>query len=775
MSMKILKKIIDYRRRKDDGLPALPPTLRSNEPVIENQSPAQYQKQHRGNAAAYEAYFRGMDASMQQKIALTTAHFPSHGRIVDMGSGSGRGTFDLACLYDGLEMIGIDINPMSVEMSRRQFSRQNLSYVVGDISEKVFLNESLDGILNSSVLHHVTSFNNFDVRLVLKALDNQVAQLRPNGVLIIRDFVIPDGPAQVYLDLPRDDGEPAGEIKKLSTAALFERFAQEFRSSVNPTGPVPFDRMVSRNASSFNRYRVALRAATEFVLRKDYRADWATEIIEEYTYLSQQQFEQAFRERGLRIVVSMPIWNPWIVQNRFVGKFFLYDLNESLLPFPPTNYLIVGEKVSQGSGVELMELEREEITEPKFLSLKTYRDKRNGQIWELAERPNRTIDLLPWFEDEGQIFVLARKDYPRPIVNACPELRPLHSAGFSGYLTEPISALVSGREDTATAIIRILQERAGLSESDIVTFDAGQSYFTSAGGIDEYVTSCTMQISHWERQVQPAAKTTPFIETGLIRELDAIQVLRASNVGGMFDARLEINIYRLLRLLNRSVGPWIGASLDFAEQKIPDTFQFDSETTLSSESQSAFEECEGQRANFLTLRSAKFVECDAKGSILAQAEFEYVVPRDYSEHTVIAAPVIKTSADAFIGLEHRHLPAAQRFTGNPRIVCVPAWRLPKTVAHISELEQFVSQALKRDFNLVSTRTRELGGAYFTSPGVTPELVYPLAIEVNSEDVDQSPLNWISLKELIKEIDSISDAHTLIAAYRMAHALGVLTL
>ena len=36
---------------------------------------------------------------MQQKVALTTAHFPSRGRVADMGSGSGRGTYDLACLY----------------------------------------------------------------------------------------------------------------------------------------------------------------------------------------------------------------------------------------------------------------------------------------------------------------------------------------------------------------------------------------------------------------------------------------------------------------------------------------------------------------------------------------------------------------------------------------------------------------------------------------------------------------------------------------------------
>ena len=241
---------------------------------------------------------------MQQKVALTTAHFPVRGRIADMGSGSGRGTFDLASLYDGLELVGVDVNPISVERAHEKFQRSNLSYVVGDISQMVFPANSLDGILDSSVLHHVTSFNNFDVNRVLTTLDNQVAQLKPGGVIIIRDFVIPDGPEQVFLDLP------------LTTAALFEIFARDWRSSVNPDGPVPFEKLGSPR-EGFVRFRVTLRAAAEFVLRKDYRADWDTEVLEEYTYLSQAQFEAAFRARGLRVVTSRPLWNPWIVQESF--------------------------------------------------------------------------------------------------------------------------------------------------------------------------------------------------------------------------------------------------------------------------------------------------------------------------------------------------------------------------------------------------------------------------------------------------------------------------
>ncbi|HKF59487.1 MAG TPA: class I SAM-dependent methyltransferase, partial [Blastocatellia bacterium] len=123
----------------------------------------QYQKQDRGNKAAYEAYFAGMDASVQQKIALTTAHFPTSGKVADMGCGSGRGTYDLGCLYQDLEIVGVDVNPVSVERAAEMYTRPNVRFVAGDISDMVFPPESLDGILDSSVLHHVTSFNGYDL------------------------------------------------------------------------------------------------------------------------------------------------------------------------------------------------------------------------------------------------------------------------------------------------------------------------------------------------------------------------------------------------------------------------------------------------------------------------------------------------------------------------------------------------------------------------------------------------------------------------------------
>jgi ubiquinone/menaquinone biosynthesis C-methylase UbiE len=710
-----------------------------------------YGKQHRGSAAAYESYFSGMDSSMQQKVALTTAHFPVRGRIADMGSGSGRGTFDLASLYDGLELVGVDVNPISVERAHEKFQRANLSYVVGDISQMVFPENSLDGILDSSVLHHVTSFNNFDVNRVLTTLDNQVAQLKPGGVIIIRDFVIPDGPDEVFLDLPS------------STAALFEIFARDWRSSVNPHGPVPFEKFESPR-DGFARYRITLRAAAEFVLRKDYRDDWATEVLEEYTYLSQAQFEAAFRARGLRVVTSRPLWNPWIVQNRFEKQFYLSDLNDQPLPFPPTNYLIVGEKVGADEGVELCESRNEVLVAPKFLKLSAYRHRETNEVFELVERPHQTVDILPWTDDDGQVLVLAKKDFPRPLVNACADQVRLAGASLSGYITEPISAIVEG-PPSREAVIEILRERASLTETDVISIGEPHSYYTSPGGINELVMACLVQARPQSSFNAVFPNYTSFKSAGTVRALDAQQVLRASHVGGMFDARLEINIYRLLHELKRSHGPWIGAPIELTQQ------QFEASDALSLTPHSAFDSCEvPAEPQFLSIREGTFRERTRSGEVISEVAFEYVVPQKLSLSTVTVVPVVKTVSATYLGVELRDLPAVQSFAATSRILTIPSWRLPLSLKSIGELPAFVTTALHRDFSLTVRNTWELGGSYFSSPGVTPEVVYPFVVEVEASDVTSSPVHFIDLLDL--NLDELHDGHLLIATHRLRHALGM---
>jgi hypothetical protein len=47
------------------------------------------------------------------------------------------------------------------------------------------------------------------------------------------------------------------------------------------------------------------------------------------------------------------------------------------------------------------------------------------------------------------------------------------------------------------------------------------------------------------------------------------------------------------------------------------------------------------------------------------------------------------------------------------------------------------------------------------------------VEVEADAACDSRLRWLPLEVLIGELDSVRDAHLLVVAWRLAHALGVL--
>ena len=174
---------------------------------------------------------------------------------------------------------------------------------------------------------------------------------------------------------------------------------------------------------------------------------------------------------------------------------------------------------------------------------------------------------------------------------------------------------------------------------------------------------------------------------------------------------------------------------------------------------------------FLSIREGNFLERTHTGDVISGVPFEYVVPQELSFSTVTALPVVKTERGVFVGLEVRDLPAVQACTGNSRVVTAPAWRIPRSLRSVRELPAFVSAGIRRDFALAAQNVWELGGPYFSSPGVTPEVVFPFAIEVEANDIASSQLRFMDCAVLGARLDEIQDAHLLIAIWRLRHALG----
>ena len=176
------------------------------------------------------------------------------------------------------------------------------------------------------------------------------------------------------------------------------------------------------------------------------------------------------------------------------------------------------------------------------------------------------------------------------------------------------------------------------------------------------------------------------------------------------------------------------------------------------------------RPQFLSLYEGSFEERDSAGGTLAEARFEYVRPGRLSDNTLVVLPAFRTAQGVFVGVEHRDLPAAQSFGGSSVMAAAPAWRLPPTVTHLSEIPHFLKAALRRDFNLDAGLVWELGGAYLPTAGVTPEVVYPFVVEVEAGQCPHAGLQFVALSELTGQSGLLRDAHLLVVTHRLAHAL-----
>lgn len=723
-----------------------------------------YSQQHRGDSEAYQRYLAGMDRSMRQKVALTAAHLLGEGKVADMGMGSGTGTQALAQLYPRMQVVGVDVNPEMVERAKTKLTLPNLDFVAGDIATRVFPPNSLDAIFDSSVLHHVTSFNGYDHEAAARALQAQVEQLAPGGSLIVRDFVAPaDG--MVLLDLPSTDGDDTDAPQSCSSARLFQRFAREFRP-LSPSPGFSFE-TVQGAEPGFQRYRVEQRLAAEFLLRKDYRADWDSEVLEEYTYFSQARFEAEYERLGLRLLASFPIHNPWIVQNRFIGKARLWSIEQEPLEFPATNVLVVGEKVSQNEGVRF-EAGAEQPSNG-FLLTHCLRHVRSGALRDLVRRPGTSLDILPWFEAGGALFVLARKAHPRPVLQAKDADPSIDGGSAVGYVTEPILS-VQGDMPIALTAEAALESAAGIAPHQIKSLEEASRYYPSPGGLLEQVRAVHVEVTptYLQRDVENASG---FSTGGSVRAIDAHQLLRAAQVGALPDARLELNVYELLLKRKEDPGPWIGADLTLTEHP-PHPEQFLARFDLPR--RRSFEPAPpGTSAGFLQRQCRTFHELASDGRTLLSQPREYVIPQRLSSNTVACALLRRVAGEVLIGLDEDDLPAAQCFDGSSAIWVTPAWRLPREVKTRGAALAWTEQQLHQTYGVASASFTELGGRYHPSAGVTPEIVFPYAVDARITAPGKRHLHWAPLRQVIAGLSHFTDGHLRIAALRAAHSLGLL--
>lgn len=93
----------------------------------------------------------------------------SSDNVLDLGCGNGFLTYDVA--KKAKEVVGIDIKDYNIKGAKKNFSRDNLKYIVGDATEYDF-GHRFDKIVLSNVLEHIE--NRVELLTKLKKISNTI-------------------------------------------------------------------------------------------------------------------------------------------------------------------------------------------------------------------------------------------------------------------------------------------------------------------------------------------------------------------------------------------------------------------------------------------------------------------------------------------------------------------------------------------------------------------------------------------------------------------------
>jgi len=314
----------------------------------------------------YETYRKAFDDGAERKYEQVR-NLVRSGRIVDIGCATGSIIKQLAAderLRES-DIYGIEVARKLYDLCEQrkangEFNNENVFFYQRNIAQgAIFPKNSINTTLTFSLTHEIESY--LGRKPLLRLIKQIYQQTAPGGVYINVDVIGPsDKDVVILAKLNKDDGKAADEVRRefaeshdnlshyldsLSTHARFEEFAKDFRAV---EGDKIEYQIVTLGGSEY--VKTKLEYMAEFMSKKDYTDNWLSEMHERFCFWSFEDWQTELTKVGFTVSRDSKTYqNPWIVKNRFENKVELYKLvNEKAtkIPYPPTNVVLVAEKLS---------------------------------------------------------------------------------------------------------------------------------------------------------------------------------------------------------------------------------------------------------------------------------------------------------------------------------------------------------------------------------------------------------------------------------------------
>lgn len=250
---------------------------------------------------------KNIEPAVIRKAWFTLSHLllDEGAKVVDMGCDDGQMTYAMAAMSPKLKFIGIDKSKRQINKAKEQYKLFNLDFQVGEATADIFDEESIDAIINSYVLHEVFSGSRYSERIVSETLYSQFHALKKGGVMFIRDFARPPPGEFVLLELP-DKPSTGSDLARFSDADLLIWYAEHARPRQDAGCGGFFLEELPQRFPKTRLFRLPYKWAYEFIMRKDDRSHWETELPMEYTFFTPRDFRKELSELGARVQYSAP-------------------------------------------------------------------------------------------------------------------------------------------------------------------------------------------------------------------------------------------------------------------------------------------------------------------------------------------------------------------------------------------------------------------------------------------------------------------------------------
>lgn len=682
----------------------------------------------------YEA-LEGLPRSIVRKAWFTLAHLlvQPGATIVDLGCEDGAMAYAMSVMSPQSRIIGVDMDRRKTQKARDLYASSNLEFMTGDISSaSLFKPVSIDAIVNSFVLHEIYSGSFYNNRTVVQSLTSQMAWLRPEGLMYIRDFAMPSTGEFVLMEMPDVDSK-GPDLDQLSEADLLVWYSEHARPRQDPGCTGFFLEELPPRFPRTRLFRLPSKWAYEFIMRKDEREIWQAELPKEYTFFTDREFRRTLRSLGARVLYTAPHWDDQHVKAHFDGHFRLYSEDGKPLGSPPTSCITVAQKSNERHSLRLNE-RRPSQKGNSTLRINAMRNDLDGRLIDVISREISLTEILPYrITEAGELNVFVHHGVPRGIVNAVPRNgRDLDGKRWSGHMTEAIavnSELIDTiAEDDAKSAVHLMRDMIGLKPLHGKTLLKGPYFYPAPDFIDERIETRYIEVEQPPGRLELKAVTPDlagFQAKGVIMEMSAQAILNAISVGIVPNAQLELQILALYEKLGMKAESWSDCPLALKEYDVPKTDVRDLLAKMT-EQDDRYRTARGSAGQWKALQSIFVDEGHVNGSLtgLASRDIDFAVSDETTENIAVVLPLVKNmSGETMVGYVTDYLPVPQRYKGSGFTVSAPMLPLPRDITTMDAARQYIAD----HFKVKPEHISRMGESFFCHIGITPQRVYPFAM------------------------------------------------